>query len=142
VRVAVTGASMRPFIRSGDVVELSAADGALPRPGAVVLVEAAGGRLLLHRVTASARPGVRTRGDANREGEGPFPPERVVARVTGVVDGGRVRPLDRGLYGALARTWAASGAGHVVLRLGGAAARAGRRLLRPGGARGDRGPLR
>jgi signal peptidase I len=133
VRLTVTGGSMRPFIPSGAVVELTAAPPGGCAPGQVVLVEESPGRHLLHRVRRRSAGGVWTRGDANADDEGPFPDARVVARVAGIVRDGRVVPLDAGMRGLLARLWNATPAGPLAL-LGWDRARrgAGRALRRAG----------
>lgn len=132
-RLTVTGMSMRPFIRSGDIVELAAVtiDTLIPRT--IVLVKAAEGRYLLHRVTRIAPDAVFTRGDANFHEEGPFTSDCLLARVTGVVRGDCVKPLDTGFRSVLTRLWQATpaglwlieaydfsrrAAGHVLRRLG------------------------
>jgi hypothetical protein len=139
VRLKVTGASMRPFIRSGAVVELAAIPAGGCAPGTVVLVELAGGRHVLHRVTRRVAGGVLTRGDANLDGEGPHPAERLVARVVGLVRGGRVVPLDAGALFRLGRLWGATRAGAWLLggwcrarRAGGALRQARRAAAGPG----------
>jgi|WetSurSiteA1Bulk_404760.scaffolds.fasta_scaffold52201_1 signal peptidase I len=107
-RLTVTGVSMRPFIRSGDVVELASVTAPTLTLGVVVLVETPEGQYLLHRVTRKTADGLFTRGDANVHEEGPFNPNSIVARVTGVVRGDCVVPLDTGTSGLLARVWNAS----------------------------------
>lgn len=117
VRLTATGMSMRPFIRSGDVVELAAVTDDMLTPGTVALVETAEGQYVLHRITRRTADGVFTRGDANFHEEGPFSPAAVVARATGVLRGERVKPLDTGVRMLLARVWHATRAGVWLIEI-------------------------
>lgn len=134
-RLTVTGMSMRPFIRSGDVVELASVTASALTLGMVVLVETPEGQYLLHRVTRKTADGLFTRGDANVHEEGPFNPNSIVARVTGVVRGDCVVPLDTGTSGLLARVWNASRAGLWLIGAYDCSRRAAGRVLRRLGLR-------
>ena len=134
-RLTVTGMSMRPFIRSGDVVELAVVTTDALTLGMVLLVETTEGRYLLHRVTRKTADGVFTRGDANAHEDGPFNPNSIVARVTGVVRDDCVVPLDTGTSGLLARMWNTSRAGLWLIEAYDRSRRAAGRVLRRLGLR-------
>ena len=78
VKVTVTGSSMVPFIRAGDVVTL--------RPGATLVV---------HRVITRTGAGVVTRGDASPETDDPVSLGDVLGHVVGVERVGK--PVGLGL---------------------------------------------
>jgi hypothetical protein len=54
-RMRVTGSSMRPFSRAGDVLEFAPAGTASPRHGEILLVRRDDGGLVLHCVTRFQR---------------------------------------------------------------------------------------
>lgn len=106
VRMTVTGTSMWPFLRDGDVVELEPA-GTL-RVGDVVLVETARdgtAHYVLHRVVRVGEGTFFLRGDAQADAEGPFTSADVLGRVTAASRHGRVRALDRGVWRVAGRLW-------------------------------------
>lgn len=121
VRMTVTGSSMLPFLRDGDVVELEPAPA--PRLGDLVLVQTippgAAERYVLHRIVRMDRGGVfRIRGDAQSRWEGPFTPDSVLGRVTTAWHHGRARTLDRGLWRLTGLAWArTSPLGSFLLQL-------------------------
>ncbi|MBW1988182.1 MAG: signal peptidase I [Deltaproteobacteria bacterium] len=92
VRLRVTGGSMKPAIRSGDVVLVRPVNGRRIAPGDVVLFGDASGKMVLHRVEAVERkPGgtvLRTRGDAAVHPDLPVP----LGQVWGVVETVLPRP--------------------------------------------------
>ncbi len=108
VRLTVTGSSMFPFIRSGDVVELEPLNG-LPELGDVVLARCpagpAGERCVLHRVVGKNGEAFFLRGDAQRDCDGPFFPGDLLAKGAARFRRGRGRRLDRGLWRRLGLTW-------------------------------------
>lgn len=81
VRVRVAGTSMRPAIRSGDVVSLTPATDL--RPGQVAAF-VRDGRLFTHRVLASVGDTVRTRGDAHLAGDPPLRRDQVIGVVSAI----------------------------------------------------------
>lgn len=95
VRFTVTGASMRPFLRGGETVLLRRAPAGGIRLGDLLLTEraeAAGRRLLLHRVTGiRRRPGlpalIQTHGDALWAPDEPVAEDQVLGRVCEVLAG-------------------------------------------------------
>ncbi len=96
VRVRVTGGSMFPAIRSGDVVTLAPVPDGAAGPGDVVLIRDASNRLVLHRVIAAGlredgRPWVCTRGDSAAGEDLPVAGDRVLGRAESVTR----RPLWR-----------------------------------------------
>ncbi|MFH2100060.1 MAG: signal peptidase I [Pseudomonadota bacterium] len=89
VRVRVTGGSMFPAIRSGDVVTLAPLDPGSARPGDVVLFRDVSDRLVLHRVLETGtrpdgEPWVRTRGDSAAGEDLPVSGDRVLGRTEAV----------------------------------------------------------
>ncbi len=89
--VPVTGSSMLPTLRPGDVVQVSPFLG-LPRPGQLVLARLSG-VLVVHRLVAvemgAARRLYRLQGDAERGPDGAVLREDLLGRVTAVVRQGR-----------------------------------------------------
>jgi signal peptidase I len=105
VRLTVTGSSMFPFIRSGDVVELEPLHG-LPGIGDVVLARCpTGERYVLHRVVRWNGEAFFLRGDSQRDWEGPFTRGDLLAKGAVRYRHGRGRRLDRGLWRLLGLTW-------------------------------------
>jgi len=106
VRLAATGASMRPFIRHGDVVELEPC--ASPRLGDVVLAESAPGSYVLHRVVRRKSGQLFLGGDALTSVEGPLVDGKVLARVTTVRHARRRWRADRGVWRIAGILWLAT----------------------------------
>lgn len=65
VELRVTGSSMSPFVRSGDVIVLSPRPASAIRLGDVVAFLRGEARLVVHRVVRRRRDGFLTRGDAS-----------------------------------------------------------------------------
>lgn len=106
VRMTVSGSSMWPFLRNGDVVELEGVERV--RLGDIVLVGMAPGRpqrYVLHRAVRMEGDAFFVRGDAQTGCEGPFRAASVLGRATTVWRQGRVRCLDRGLWRIAGRLW-------------------------------------
>lgn len=89
VELRVTGASMSPFIRGGDLLTLTPKGRRTVRPGDVVAFLADGQSLVIHRVVAAEGETVRTRGDALGRGDRPLAAAEVLAIVAGVERRGR-----------------------------------------------------
>ncbi len=134
-RMTVSGSSMRPFIRSGETVELASVTPGSLVPGMVVLVETTEGRHVLHRVIRVTPQGVFTRGDANFHEEGPFAFDRILAMVTGIVRGDHVRHFDTGIYAVIPRLWHATGVGLWLMAVHDSSRRFAGRVLRRLGLR-------
>jgi predicted phage tail protein len=102
---------MRPFIRDGDVVEVTPVDAEALRRGDVVLRVDAHERPLVHRVIEieRGRTGlqVRTRGDAMAVADGAVDGRQILGRVVAVERNGRRLVLDRGLSRSIAHAWVA-----------------------------------
>ncbi len=77
----VTGSSMSPLVRSGDLITLSPPSRCPIRRGAVVAYLRAGRSLVVHRVVAITGEELLTRGDAMRRPDEPV----AAARVLGVL---------------------------------------------------------
>jgi len=91
-RLAVTGTSMLPSIRPGDMLEVHRQGMEAILPGDVVLFLRKGG-FAAHRVVEKAgepeRPLLITRGDALRVPDPPVSPDELLGRVTAILRGGR-----------------------------------------------------
>jgi len=96
VRLEVTGHSMSPFIRSGDVVTIEPLSGRSPALGEVVAL-AAGGRLLVHRLVGRDRGQALCRGDVASGADPVASLDDLLGRVTRVERGGRRVRLGLGL---------------------------------------------
>lgn len=94
VEVRVTGESMWPFLRSGDLVALTPPGGRVGL-GDVVAILDDGPRLTVHRVVELRAGTVVTRGDARWDTDAAVAGNRVLGRVVGIRRGGR--PVRRGL---------------------------------------------
>ena len=105
VRLTVTGSSMRPFIRHGEVVELAPAEGAVAF-GDIVLARVPGGPYVIHRVIRVRGCDVWLRGDAQFRRQGPLPGEAVLGRVVTAGGQGRTRELARDGWRLAGRAWA------------------------------------
>lgn len=109
VRMTVTGGSMFPFLRDGDVVELEPA--LTLRLGDMVLVQTNSSdvmeRYVLHRIVRWVDGAAfLIRGDAQLHCEGPFTPDAVLGRVTTAWRNGRPRNLNHGLWWVAGLIWA------------------------------------
>ncbi|MFN7941364.1 MAG: S24/S26 family peptidase [Thermoanaerobaculia bacterium] len=93
LRLAAVGDSMRPTIAPGDELVVTAA--ARPRPGDIVVVRDAGGRLVAHRVLHLRRAEggfeLLTRGDAARSPDRWMPASALVGEVVEIA-GRRLAP--------------------------------------------------
>ena len=91
-KLAVTGTSMLPAIRPGDMLEVQRQSMEAILPGDVVLFTRHGG-FAAHRVAEKAgepdRPLLITRGDALHAPDAPVRPEELLGRVTAILRGGR-----------------------------------------------------
>jgi hypothetical protein len=97
-RFRARGASMRPSIRDGDILEIQPVDAGAICRGDVVLCRAGEGRLFAHRVIRVTRMDgrmmVATQGDALACPDGLFAPEQVLGRAVAVEREGRRARLD------------------------------------------------
>jgi len=89
LRFCARGASMRPFIRDGDVLDVRPVDVRRLRRGDVVLFRDGEDRLLAHRVVRVSRAGLATQGDALARSDGVIEYDRLLGRVCSVERGGR-----------------------------------------------------
>lgn len=108
VRMTVTGSSMWPFVRDGDLVELEPLR-AMPRAGDVLLAQCQGERYVLHRAVRVGGEEFYLRGDAQPHCEGPFTQHDVLGRATTAWSNGRARALDHGAPRLAGVTWAYCG---------------------------------
>lgn len=108
LRTPVSGFSMKPFIRDGDVLTIAPLAGRPPEIGEVIaFIQPDSGRLAVHRVVSRTPSGWVLRGDNCPESDGLVPPENLLGWVTAVERGGRrIRfglGVERSLIGALNR---------------------------------------
>jgi hypothetical protein len=106
-RFEARGASMAPFIRSGDVVTLAPLSGGVVRRGDVVAFADAAGALVVHRVVSRGAHGYQIRADGGGVADGLVPASSLLGVVTRVERGGRrvgagLGP-ERGLIALLSR---------------------------------------
>jgi signal peptidase I len=89
-RFLAPGASMSPFIRSGDVLTLVPFDPESCAPGDVVAFARPGtSALVVHRVTLATGSWCRIQGDNNQEPDGGIPCDTIIGRVSRVERAGR-----------------------------------------------------
>jgi signal peptidase I len=88
VRARVSGGSMLPVLRPGDLVELQCVSSSPAEPGDVVLVRQHG-QLVVHRLLAANDNGLLTRGDALPHLDPAVGTDDVLARVVGLSRRGR-----------------------------------------------------
>ena len=94
-RMEVSGCSMLPAIRPGDVIRVESSPA---RMGDIILF-LRDGHLCAHRFLAEIKGHVVARGDANRKPDAPFPYEQILGRVISLERNGvvitdlAVRPL-------------------------------------------------
>ena len=88
LRVRVTGASMLPCIRPGDILDVRAAEAGAVGPGSVVLFSR-DGRFFAHRVARREGEHLVTRGDALGGDDAAIAPAELLGEVTGVERHGR-----------------------------------------------------
>lgn len=86
-RLTVSGSSMLPFMRQGDVVELAPV-AAMPQNGALVLLRRDEGTYVLHRVVRVSTDRFWLLGDAQTVCEGPFTQRHIVANIVAAWRGG------------------------------------------------------
>lgn len=101
----VTGGSMHPLLREGDLVRLEQPAGAW-RPGDVILYQREDGRYVLHRIVRIRKGLLLCCGDHQARGE-TVRPEQVLARAEARGRNGRWQALDRGSLGLRGRLWTA-----------------------------------
>jgi len=90
IRMQVRGFSMTPFIRDGDVVEVSEIKNRAPKVGEVVAFTQSGsGRLAIHRIVGYEGKGWLVKGDNNREPDGIINFDQLIGRVIEVKRNGR-----------------------------------------------------
>lgn len=99
LRLRVTGTSMLPSVRPGDVLRVVAAKPEDVRRGEIVLFER-DGRLFAHRVVESGARLI-TRGDRHRHDDPPVEARELLGRVSAVLREGRAVPLEAGLWGRI-----------------------------------------
>ncbi len=107
VEIPVTGASMAPLIRTHDVLTLAPLEGRPVGLGDIVAFLRPDGRLVVHRVIATAPGRVRTRGDAAPAADGWTDKASLVGRACKVERNGRSVRLGLGfgrlLFAVLSR---------------------------------------
>lgn len=88
-RFQAAGASMSPFIRSGDIITIMPVSARI-RPGDVLAFrQPEGDKLAVHRVIGLGRKGFLLKGDNGGHADGRVNRERIIGRVTRVEHRGR-----------------------------------------------------
>lgn len=109
IRITVNGASMRPFLRDGDILTIIASDGSGLRVGDVALHGRAGGSVVAHRVLRRfMRDGkifIETRGDALAGARDLATTDSIIGKVVSAQRGMRILRIDGALYRAAAMCW-------------------------------------
>jgi hypothetical protein len=105
VRLTVSGGSMFPFIRDGDVVEIEGLNSKI-LVGDVLLVRKNEETYVLHRVVKIEKDKFFLRGDYSSSLEGPFRKEDVVGRAVIRFSGRRVYDLSREWIRLAGMIWA------------------------------------
>jgi signal peptidase I len=112
VELPSSGTSMFPFIREGDKCRFAALGGAEPRIGEVLLVEAANGQLVGHRLCRVEQGADSVqyicKGDSNLRADQPVMRSQIIGRLVLVVKKRYLLRADKGL----GRWW-----GSLVVRL-------------------------
>ncbi len=103
IRLTATGGSMIPFIKDGDVCELSPP--VTLDLGDIVLAKSNSGKFCLHRIIKIAGGHFFLRGDAQDGFEGPFAKGDILGRVTMSYRKGQARALDRGVWRLAGLIW-------------------------------------
>ncbi|MHC1729322.1 MAG: S24/S26 family peptidase [Syntrophobacteraceae bacterium] len=108
VRMTVTGSSMYPFIRGGEVVELEPVH-TLPAAGDIVLAKRSSmpesTRYVLHRIVRAEGGLFFLRGDSQKDCEGPFTRGDILGKATLVFRKGRAHRLDYGIWRRAGFAW-------------------------------------
>ncbi len=89
VRLEVSGHSMTPFVRGGDVVTIAPRGLREPLPGDVVAYAAGADRLVVHRIVGQLEGRLLPRGDAAPSADPPIAPGDILGVVTRVERRGR-----------------------------------------------------
>jgi hypothetical protein len=104
VRFTVTGGSMVPFVRHGDVVEIAPLDD-VPEVADVVLASPDAHRSLLHRVVRTEDGSVWIRGDAQASSLGPISACALHGKLVRLERGGRCYDLETRWWRYGGRLW-------------------------------------
>lgn len=94
LRFCARGASMRPFIRDGDVLDVRPVGARRLRRGDVVLFRDGEGRLLAHRVVRVGPAGLVVQGDALVWPDGPVGYDQLLGRVSAIERDGKQIPVE------------------------------------------------
>ncbi len=126
VEFRVRGGSMRPLLRSGDVVMVQAARAKELTAGDVAVFYRAG-KIFAHRVIRNTAAALLTKGDAFPDADSPVAQRELLGRVTGVRRGQKHMDLDAWLPRTLGRCMAIASASSALWY---APARAGHRAIK------------
>lgn len=100
LRFKAKGESMHPFIRDGDILEITPANGEEVRAGEVIFYRVGEKRMVAHRVTERITENGRlvfvTKGDSNVAGEERVYPEKIMGRVRTIERKGRKIRINEG----------------------------------------------
>jgi signal peptidase I len=102
LRFAAVGCSMHPFIRSGEYVVAERARPEELHYGDIVILKAADGGCLVHRIVAVRRAGAcrsfTVKGDSLAMPDGEAGPGAIVGRVVAVEKARRVMRIEKGIF--------------------------------------------
>lgn len=102
LRLTVTSDSMRPLLRTGDVVVVQPIEPSAVQPGAVIVVQR-GGEWITHRLVAIDERGWHTHGDNTRYADEAASAAEIVGRVIAVEQGGQTIDLQQPQWRAIDR---------------------------------------
>lgn len=106
VQFTVTGNSMRPLLSHGrDSVIVERCDKSDLKKGDIVLLRAAEGRYLLHRIKVIKDELICTAGDANSFTDGFFPKDAVIAKVKKIVRKGKTHDMNEPSLQIYGKIW-------------------------------------
>jgi signal peptidase I len=110
LRFRARGASMHPFIRDGDIIEVKPTEASAIRLGDVIFYRSSRGLLLAHRVikvsVQHGQEALVTKGDSASSLDQLVYPEQVLGRVVAIKRRDRKIRLDRGVYHRINVVWA------------------------------------
>ena len=102
LRLMVTSDSMRPLVRTGDVVVVEPIDPRALRPGAVIVVQH-GGEWITHRLVAIDERGWHTHGDNTHYADEAARADEIVGRVIAIEQGDHTIDLQQPHWAAIER---------------------------------------
>ncbi len=102
LRLTVTSDSMRPLLRTGDVVVVESSNAAALRPGAVIVVQR-GAEWVTHRLVMVDEHGWHTHGDNTRSIDEAVSADEIIGRVIAIERGALTIDLQQARWAAVER---------------------------------------